>query len=162
MTDLPRTPFVRHACLLVALAMAQLALVVFHPVPALAAGPCPSSMAFIPGGTYRIGAAAQLPEEQPGRRLRISPFCLDRTEVSNDRFAAFVAATGYVTVAERPLSAEQFPELKASERAPAAIWQGVANTRWCRCLTQTPRPSPAGPVGRCPAKPGGNSRPAEV
>jgi formylglycine-generating enzyme required for sulfatase activity len=157
-----RPSSLQKACLLFSLAVAQVLLLLLQPMPAQAAEPCPASMAPIPGGTYRIGAAAQLPEEQPGRRLRISPFCLDRTEVSNDRFAAFVAATGYVTVAERPLTVEQFPELKASERAPAAIWQGVANTRWCRCLTQTPRPSPAGPVGRCPAKPGGNSRPAEV
>ena len=78
-------------------------------------------MTLIPGGSYRIGASAQLPEEQPSRRLRFSPFCLERTEVSNDRFAAFVAATGYVTVAERPLSIEQFPELQTSERAPGAL-----------------------------------------
>jgi formylglycine-generating enzyme required for sulfatase activity len=32
-----------------------------------------------------------------------------------------VAATGYVTVAERPLSVDQFPELKASERAPGSL-----------------------------------------
>jgi formylglycine-generating enzyme required for sulfatase activity len=78
-------------------------------------------MAPIPGGSYRIGAGAQLPEEQPGRSLRISPFCLDRTEVTNDRFAAFVAATGYVTVAECPLSVDQFPDLKSSERAPGSL-----------------------------------------
>jgi hypothetical protein len=96
-------------------------LLLLQPMPALAADPCPASMAAIPGGSYRIGAGAQLPEEQPGRRLRISPFCLDRTEVSNDRFAAFEATTGYITVAERPLPAEQFPELRANERAPGSL-----------------------------------------
>ena len=86
-------------------------------------------VALIPGGSTRIGAGAQLPEEQPARSLRISPFCLDRSEVTNDRFAAFVAATGYVTVAERPLSTEQFPELKASERAPGSlVFQPVSGT----------------------------------
>src|SRR5687768_13632745 len=34
---------------------------------------------------------------------------MDRTEVTNDQFAAFVAATGYVTVAERPPQADDFP-----------------------------------------------------
>jgi formylglycine-generating enzyme required for sulfatase activity len=97
--------------LLVLAAIAQLLLLLLQPVAAaMAADPCPASMTAIPGGSYRIGAGAQLPEEQPVRKLRISPFCLDRNEVSNDRFAAFVAATGYVTVAERPLSADQFPE----------------------------------------------------
>ena len=111
----------QSSLLLVLAAIAQLLLLFLQPVAAVAAEPCPASMAAIPGGTYRIGAGAQLPEEQPGRRLRISPFCLERIEVSNDRFAAFVAATGYVTVAERPLSVDQFPELKASERAPGSL-----------------------------------------
>lgn len=110
-----------RACLLLALAIAQWALMLLQPIPALAADPCPPSMVLIPGGSYRIGAGAQLPEEQPVRNLRLSPFCLDRTEVSNDHFAAFVAATGYVTVAERPLAADQFPELAASERAPGSV-----------------------------------------
>ena len=122
-----RPGFVSSTCLLWLAAIAQLLLLLLQPVPALAADPCPASMALIPGGSYRIGAGAQLPEEQPVRRLRINPFCLDRTEVSNDRFAAFVAATGYVTVAERPLSADQFPELTASERAPGSVvFQPVA------------------------------------
>lgn len=96
-------------------------LLLLPPAPALAANPCPASMVLIPGGRYRIGAGAQLPEEQPIGSLRLSPFCLDRFEVSNDRFAAFVAATGYVTVAERPLSAEQFPDLRDDERAPGSL-----------------------------------------
>jgi len=104
-----------------AMAVAQLLFLLLQPLPAMAADPCPASMAFIPGGGTRIGAGAQLPEEQPAHNVQISPFCLDRTEVTNDRFAAFVAATGYLTVAERPLSVEQFPELKASERAPGSL-----------------------------------------
>ena len=116
-----RNGFVHSTFLLVLAAIAQLLLLLLQPLPALAADPCPPAMALIPGGSYRIGAGAQLPEEQPGRSLRISPFCLDRTEVTNDRFAAFVAATGYVTVAECPLSVEQFPDLKSSERAPGSL-----------------------------------------
>ncbi len=107
----PRPSFLQRACLLFSLAVAQLLLLLLQPNPALAADRCPPSMVLIPGDSTRIGAGAQLPEEQPIRSLRISPFYLDRTEVSNDRFAAFVAATGYVTVAERPLTVEQLPEL---------------------------------------------------
>jgi formylglycine-generating enzyme required for sulfatase activity len=102
-----RRAFVHSTVLQALLAIAQLLLL--QPLPALAADPCPTSMALIPGGSYRIGAGAQLPEEQPGRVLRISPFCLDRSEVSNDRFAAFVVATGYVTVADDPCLATSFP-----------------------------------------------------
>lgn len=40
-------------------------------------------------------------KQQPFREVPVAPFRLDRTEVTNRQFAAFVAATGYVTLAER-------------------------------------------------------------
>ncbi len=64
------------------------------------------------------GTAGSQPADQP-----LLPRSL---EVSNDRFAAFVAAAGYITLAERPLSAERFPALEASERAPGSpVFQPV-------------------------------------
>jgi formylglycine-generating enzyme required for sulfatase activity len=39
--------------------------------------------------------------EGPVRRVRLRPFFIDTQAVSNERFAAFVAATGHVTDAER-------------------------------------------------------------
>ena len=92
------------------------------PAPAPAADPCPPSMAPIPGGRYRIGAAGRLPEEAPSEApVRLQPFCIGRTEVTNREFAAFVAATGYRTQAEQPLTQEQFPELSAAERRPGSV-----------------------------------------
>jgi sulfatase modifying factor 1 len=82
---------------------------------------CPAGMTAIPGGSFRIGAAGSLPEEQGGGRVRLSPFCLGTLEITNHQFAAFVAATGYRTVAERPLSSEQFPTLSASDRRPGSV-----------------------------------------
>ena len=41
-----------------------------------------------------------------GQRVRVSPFWMDATEVTNAQFAAFVKATGYKTVAERPVDWE--------------------------------------------------------
>ncbi len=38
------------------------------------------------------------PEERPARSVRVDGFWIDRTPVTNDQFAAFVAATGHVTV----------------------------------------------------------------
>jgi formylglycine-generating enzyme required for sulfatase activity len=84
-------------------------------------GSCPAGMALIPAGQGRIGAGAQLPEEQPAGTQRISAFCLDRREVTNERFAEFVAATGFRTVAERPLSVQQFPDLSPADRAPGSL-----------------------------------------
>ncbi len=43
------------------------------------------------------------PDEQPVHRVRVSGFWIDRTEVTNRQYDAFVRATGYVTVAERPI-----------------------------------------------------------
>ena len=44
------------------------------------------------------------PDEQPVHRVRVHGFWADITEVTNAQFAAFVAATGYKTVAERPVA----------------------------------------------------------
>ncbi len=107
------------ALLILALGMG---VVLLWPAPAPAADPCPPSMAPIPGGRYRIGAAGRLPEEAPSEApVRLQPFCIARTEVTNREFAAFVAATGYRTQAEQPLPQEQFPELSAAERRPGSV-----------------------------------------
>ncbi len=46
---------------------------------------------------------------------------MDCDEVTNARFAAFVAATGYVTLAERTPCAEDFPDAPASALVPGAL-----------------------------------------
>ncbi|EDY38422.1 conserved domain protein [Cyanobium sp. PCC 7001] len=90
-------------------------------VPPAHAFACPDGMVAIPAGSYRIGAGGQRPEEGPPALVRLSPFCLATHEVTNRQFAAFVEATGYRTVAERPLSREQFPTLSVAERAPGSL-----------------------------------------
>src|SRR6478735_8654205 len=59
----------------------------------------------VPGGTFRMGSDRHYPEEGPAHDRRVEPFLLERHAVTNAQFAAFVADTGYVTVAERPLDA---------------------------------------------------------
>jgi formylglycine-generating enzyme required for sulfatase activity len=72
-----------------------------------AAGWCPMSDASIGdfvrinGGGFIAGAEGVYPEEGPGTKVYVSPFLLQVHEVTNDQFAAFVAATGYVTDAEK-------------------------------------------------------------
>lgn len=81
-----------------------------------APGPAPDGMVWIPGGEFSMGAAEPAdPEDvvgmqaigdsRPVHRVAVDGFWMDRTEVTNAQFAAFVAATGYVTVAERALPA---------------------------------------------------------
>ncbi|NNC72139.1 MAG: formylglycine-generating enzyme family protein [Sphingomonadaceae bacterium] len=55
----------------------------------------------IEGGSFVMGADPRLPEEGPPREMTVESFRIDAHEVTNAQFAAFVEATGYVTVAER-------------------------------------------------------------
>ena len=48
-------------------------------------------------------------DSRPIHRVYVDGFWMDKTEVTNEQFAAFVKATGYVTVAERTPRAEDFP-----------------------------------------------------
>jgi formylglycine-generating enzyme len=60
-------------------------------------------MAWIPSATFRMGSDAHYAEEAPSHHVTVDGFWIDRHEVTNRQFAAFVDDTGYVTVAERPL-----------------------------------------------------------
>jgi sulfatase modifying factor 1 len=89
---------------------------------ALAASACPSDMVYIPGGTFTMGSdSSDFVEEKIAEDVTVSSFCIELHEVTNAQFAKFVAATGYVTVAERPLSKEQFPDLADDELAPGSL-----------------------------------------
>ena len=85
------------------------------PAPAQA----PGGMVWIPGGEFSMGASdppgmdavgmKATYDARPVHRVYVDGFWMDRTEVTNAQFAAFVKATGYVTVAERTPRAEDFP-----------------------------------------------------
>ncbi len=49
---------------------------------ALAAAACPSGMQPIPGGEYFMGSDDDLESEKPAHHVRLSPFCIDATEVT--------------------------------------------------------------------------------
>ena len=58
-----------------------------------------TGMRWIPGGTFRMGADGSYPEEAPVHSVTVSGFWMDEYAVTNAEFAAFVAATGYMTLA---------------------------------------------------------------
>lgn len=75
-------------------------------------------MVWIPGGEFSMGLATggemtaapdkMMSDARPVHRVAIDGLWMDRTEVTNAQFARFVAATGYVTVAEQaPTPAEK-------------------------------------------------------
>ena len=73
------------------------------------APPPGDGMRWIPGGTFRMGDDNAYPEEAPAHTATVSGFWIDEHVVTNADFAAFVMATGYRTVAERPLDPAAYP-----------------------------------------------------
>ncbi len=77
---------------------------------AVAQGDPPASgMVLVPAGEFIMGwdGPEGRPDERPAHRVRVSGFWIDRTEVTNAQFRAFVEATGYVTTAERRVDWEE-------------------------------------------------------
>lgn len=66
-------------------------------------------MVWIPGGTFRMGSDQHYPEEAPPHQVRVDGFWMDRHPVTNAQFREFVDQTGYVTFAEIPPRAEDYP-----------------------------------------------------
>jgi sulfatase modifying factor 1 len=96
----------------------------------------------LPGGKFLMGAHPHHAEEGPPLEVEVGPFAIDRTEVTNEQFARFVEATGYVTTAERPLDPKLYPDLPPEMREPASLvfippkdgrpgeWRLVAGANW--------------------------------
>ncbi|WP_342791788.1 SUMF1/EgtB/PvdO family nonheme iron enzyme [Oleiharenicola lentus] len=55
------------------------------------------------------------------RRVQVKGFWMDSTEVTNEEFARFVAASGYLTLAERPLRPEDFPGVDPRLLVPGSL-----------------------------------------
>ncbi|WP_461533142.1 formylglycine-generating enzyme family protein [Sinomicrobium sp.] len=60
-------------------------------------------MVWIPGGTFTMGATDNegRRDEYPAHQVKVDGFWMDKTEVTNAQFRAFVDATGYITTAEK-------------------------------------------------------------
>ena len=94
-------------------------------------GPAPEGMVWIPGGEFEMGAqvngqgSAEIPmasnDAEPIHRVRVDGFWMDKTGVTNEEFARFVAATGYVTIAERTPTKEEFPEAPPDNLIAGAV-----------------------------------------
>jgi sulfatase modifying factor 1 len=91
-----------------------------RPTEAGQAPPRPG-MAWIPGGTFLMGSDQHYPEEAPAHYATVDGFWMDQYAVTNEEFARFVAATGYVTVAERPLDPADYPGALPELLVPGAL-----------------------------------------
>jgi len=66
-------------------------------------------MRLIPGGVFMMGAVGELAldREYPKHPVSVDGFYMDTYEVTNADFKRFVEATGYKTIAERPVDWEE-------------------------------------------------------
>jgi formylglycine-generating enzyme required for sulfatase activity len=92
------------------------------PVVQLNASPASNAgMTWIRGGEFWMGSDhTDMYDARPVHRVALDGFWIDRTEVTNDEFAAFIAATGYVTVAERQPDPKDFPDAKPEDLVPGS------------------------------------------
>ena len=89
-----------------------------NPIPAVL--PAAAGMVYIPGGEFSMGipdptrvkggGKEAMPDARPIHRVKLKEFLMDEHEVTNAEFAAFVKATGYVTLAEKKPTREEFPD----------------------------------------------------
>jgi formylglycine-generating enzyme len=78
-------------------------------------------MAWIPAGSFLMGSEDFYPEERPVRRVEVEGFWIDERPVTVAEFRRFVKATGYVTVAERPLDPADYPDADPGALVPGAL-----------------------------------------
>jgi formylglycine-generating enzyme required for sulfatase activity len=78
-------------------------------------------MVWIAGATFRMGSDAHYPDEGPATAVTVAGFWIDRHQVTNREYAAFVEETGYETVAERPLDPADFPGAPAENLVPGSL-----------------------------------------
>jgi formylglycine-generating enzyme len=108
----------------------------------------PDGMVWIPGGRFWMGTD-HMEDAQPVHEVEVKGFWMDRADVTNEEFRRFVKATGYLTIAERPLNQKEFPNLAPDELAagsvvftppahptsldqPLAWWRFVRGANWRR------------------------------
>jgi formylglycine-generating enzyme required for sulfatase activity len=101
------------------------------PTTTPAPAPAPSGMVWIPGGEFSMGCTdpradlcggnEPMDDARPVHRVSLAPYWMDRTEVTNAEFARFVAATGYITFAERKPRAEDYPGATPDQLVPGSV-----------------------------------------
>jgi formylglycine-generating enzyme required for sulfatase activity len=104
-------------------------------------------MVWIPGGEFTMGMAdprgslcggkEAMDDARPLHRVSVDGFWMDATEVTNAQFERFIAATGFVTTAERTPTREDLPGVEPEALAAGAL-----------VFTPTPGPVPLDDPGR--------------
>lgn len=105
-----------HASLLLAaLSLAGLTLAGTAP-----AAEGPPGMVLVPAGPFRMGADDGNPDEKPAHAVSLPAFYIDRTEVTNEEYGRFVAATGHAAP----------PDWPGNQPDPKRLQRPVVNVSW--------------------------------
>lgn len=109
-------------------------------------------LSWIPAQTAVLGSDRHYPEEGPARAVSVEGFWMHVHQVTNRQFSEFVTATGYLTVAERPLNRADYPDAPAENLQPGSmVFHRTAGPVDLRHLSQwwtwTPGASWRHPVG---------------
>lgn len=95
------------------------------------------NLVWIPPQTTVLGSDAHYPEEAPAREVTVDGFWIQPYQVTNAQFAEFVDATGYVTIAERPVDPDDFPGAPPENLVPGSmVFQRTAGPVDLRHLNQ--------------------------
>jgi formylglycine-generating enzyme len=78
-------------------------------------------LVWIPGQTATLGSDGHYPEEGPARAVTVDGFWIQTRPVTNAEFAEFVAATSYLTVAERALNPTDYPDAPVENLQPGSM-----------------------------------------
>jgi formylglycine-generating enzyme required for sulfatase activity len=90
-----------------------------------------AGMVWIPGGEFSMGGVnpvgmhdggnQAMDDARPVHRVYVNGFYMDESEVTNREFAAFVKATGYITVAEQKPTKAEFPNVPDEDLVAGSI-----------------------------------------
>jgi formylglycine-generating enzyme required for sulfatase activity len=83
--------------------------------------PALDGMVRIPGGVFTMGSDVHYPEEAPAHKVNVNGFWMDAHAVTNAEFKRFVDATHYVTLAEKPANAADYPGAKPELLSPHSV-----------------------------------------
>jgi len=125
-------------------------------------GAIPTGMVWIPGGEFSMGGVnpvgmqdgghESMNDARPVHRVVVKDFFMDATEVTNKEFAAFVKATGYITVVEKKPTKEEFPDAPEENLVagsvvftPAAVTNLSDHLQWWNYVRGADWKHPSGP-----------------
>ncbi|HEX5938178.1 MAG TPA: formylglycine-generating enzyme family protein [Actinomycetota bacterium] len=78
-------------------------------------------MRWVPGGTFAMGSQDFYPEERPVHHVAVDGFWMDEHPVTAEEFSRFVRDMSYVTVAERPLAPDEYPDADPDLLTPGSL-----------------------------------------